>query len=734
MAIIQISKLQQRSGNLVDLPQLDEAELGWASDERRLFIGKTTPNENVEILTSYSDISFSQLTGSVGNLNINPATLAEGQVLSYNGENWVNKGRDAGGLLTLGDVGNVKLDGGAIGYVLETDGTGNLSWSPKGFLFTDIEDLTPDAGNTQGYGANAVVMTVAETTPYFNLAEITISGVEGNSNSNVNARTFYLQLSNDYPTSGNVILLTDPDVSNVFVDGDITYTNDPNSLAVATSAALGTGGGIGGGAAFPPVGAVQYNDSGLLKGDNQFTFNESTNSLNVGGNIDATNFNASNEIYASRFISNVTGNTSPFVVNSTEVVANLNVENATTAGTVTTNAQPNITSVGNLTSLTVDGNLSTDVITANTVNATTGAFTDVSGNGSALTALDANNVTTGTLSSDRLSGSYAISVDSATTAETVTTNAQPNITSVGTLTSLDVTGTASAGNLSTVGTLSATGNANVGNIGATNGVFTDITVSGNINADDGSFSSVSGEGSALSDLNASNLASGTVPSGRLSGSYSIDGTGSASELATPRSINGTLFDGTNNITTAQWGTGRNITIGSATKFVNGSSDVSWTLGEIGAIPSVTLGVSRSGSSVTVTNNRGDNATIGGATTGDAGVVTTGNQTWNGTKTADDFVANSDERLKNSIKELEPEDCLDKIMSLCPSSFNWNETGEYDTGLIAQQVEKVLSHRVHETEENSLAVSYSKLVTELIGAVQTLNKRVQELENNSSKKQ
>jgi hypothetical protein len=44
MAIIQISKIQQRSGNLVDLPQLSEAEFGWASDEKRLFIGKETPN------------------------------------------------------------------------------------------------------------------------------------------------------------------------------------------------------------------------------------------------------------------------------------------------------------------------------------------------------------------------------------------------------------------------------------------------------------------------------------------------------------------------------------------------------------------------------------------------------------------------------------------------------------------------------------------------------------------
>jgi len=57
MAIVQISKIQQRSGNLVDLPQLDNGEFGWATDTNRLFIGRTGNNysdENIEVLTSYS--------------------------------------------------------------------------------------------------------------------------------------------------------------------------------------------------------------------------------------------------------------------------------------------------------------------------------------------------------------------------------------------------------------------------------------------------------------------------------------------------------------------------------------------------------------------------------------------------------------------------------------------------------------------------------------------------------
>ena len=56
----------------------------------------------------------------------------------------------------------------------------------------------------------------------------------------------------------------------------------------------------------------------------------------------------------------------------------------------------------------------------------------------------------------------------------------------------------------------------------------------------------------------------------------------ATKLATARSINGTNFYGSSNITTATWGTARNITIGSTKKSVNGGADVSWSLSEIGA--------------------------------------------------------------------------------------------------------------------------------------------------------
>jgi hypothetical protein len=174
-------------------------------------------------------------------------------------------------------------------------------------------------------------------------------------------------------------------------------------------------------------------------------------SLSVVANITSGNANLGNSVTANYFTGNFYG-----TANSATT--------ATTAGTVTTAAQPNITSTGTLTSLGVSGNITAANITANT-----GIF---SGNGSSLTALNASNVSSGTLAQARLAnasvtlgstaltlgstvttvagltsvtattftGSLSGAATSATTAGTVTTAAQPNITSTGTLTSLTISG------------------------------------------------------------------------------------------------------------------------------------------------------------------------------------------------------------------------------------------------------------------------------------------------------
>ena len=158
------------------------------------------------------------------------------------------------------------------------------------------------------------------------------------------------------------------------------------------------------------------------------------------------------------------------------------VATATTAGTVTTASQPNITSVGTLSSLAVTG------------NTTSGNFVGtLNGSGANVTSISATNISAGTLAQARLAnsavtlGSTALTLGAtvttvtglssvtsttfvgaltgaATTAGTVTTAAQPNITSVGTLSSLTVTANVAGGNLTTAGQVSATGNITGGNL------------------------------------------------------------------------------------------------------------------------------------------------------------------------------------------------------------------------------------------------------------------------------
>jgi hypothetical protein len=187
-------------------------------------------------------------------------------------------------------------------------------------------------------------------------------------------------------------------------------------------------------------------------------------SLSVSGNITGNFIIGNGSLLTNLPGANITGT----VANATYA---LNANNSIFAGTVTTNAQPNITSVGTLSSLTVTGNINSG--NANLGNLVTANF--FSGDGSLLTSLTGANVT----------GQVA----NALIAGTVYTNAQPNITSVGTLSSLTVTANVTGGNLLTGGLISATANITGGNILTTgimsstgNATHGNLTVgSGNVN-------------------------------------------------------------------------------------------------------------------------------------------------------------------------------------------------------------------------------------------------------------
>jgi lipopolysaccharide export system protein LptA len=536
MAIVQISKIQQRSGNIVDLPQLDEAEFGWATDAKRLFIGKVSPNENIEVLTSYSNIVFSQIDGAVGNLDISAVSVDDGQILAYDGTNWVNRGGAAGGLIDLGAVSDVSIGGGAIGYVLETDGLGNLAWTPKGTLYTNINSLTNDTGN-----ANVITMNVANTTPYVNSQPITITGVQGSNTVPVNGITFYVKLDSNFTSnssttgSGNVTLYTDALLSTTANGFNLT-ANANTGIATAVVLTGGSGGTSAGGSNT----SIQYNNSGVVAGDANLVYDFSGKILTLSGNANVGNLNASSSVVASTLTSNIATGTAPLTVTSTTRVSNLSVaySNVSDFGVTTLQSTgtffPTFVSASatgnralganaNLGFNAATGNLSATILYANTtitaVGNIVGANLDTAGNVTASRLI--SNVATGTApltvtSTTRVANlnvAYAnvadlINVADVTTGTfypmlanaatgnvsegsnanltfnaatgalnstllggTLTTAAQPNVTSLGTLTSLTVSGTLTANDIATFGTtgdalnITGAGNTNVNGAG-----------------------------------------------------------------------------------------------------------------------------------------------------------------------------------------------------------------------------------------------------------------------------
>ena len=327
-------------------------------------------------------------------------------VINENGVATLN-GLRVSGLSNLGSVGNVIILGGENGYFLQTDGEGRLTWAPGG---------NGGGGNGSPGGANTQVQ--------FN----------NQGNFGGDAGFTYNSINNILNVSGNII-------ANYFVGNGSQLTG----IIAPTSNFANYAGNI--------VVAAQPNITSL----------GTLTTLSVTGNVTANYFLGNGALLTG--IAN--SNYSP--------LANF----ANFAGNVTVSNQPNITSLGTLTNVSVSGNANVGNIKANlvisdlipstsniyTLGNTTNRWKDIylAGNSIYLgniTLSDSNgslsiNGGTGNIIANNLTNIPAANiigqVSNALVSATVYTNAQPNITSVGTLTSLSVTGNTTAGNLLTTG-------------------------------------------------------------------------------------------------------------------------------------------------------------------------------------------------------------------------------------------------------------------------------------------
>jgi len=317
-------------------------------------------------------------------------------------------------------------------------------------------------------------------------------------------------------------------------------------------------------------------------------------------------------------------------------VSTLNQNTTGYAGTVSVAAQPNITSVGTLSALSVTATITGSV------------------SGSAATATSATiAATANAVAGANVSGTVAL----ATTAGTVSTAAQPNITSVGTLSGLTVSSTitgsvsgsaATATSATTAGSVTTAAQGNITSVG----VLTSLNSSGTITApaftaNTGVFT---GDGSGLSTLNASNVSSGTLAQARLANdSVTVNGSTvalGASTTITASTTQSVTFNnsgsGVSSGTTFNGGTARIIsynTIGAPSTSGSGASG-SWGISVTGTAASAT------GTAATVTTAAQPNITsvgtlssltVSGITntgTMQSTIITTGSNSTAGTITGD----------------------------------------------------------------------------------------------------
>ena len=238
------------------------------------------------------------------------------------------------------------------------------------------------------------------------------------------------------------------DLSNVA--NALYYNTATKEVSYGPAAEAGTPSMIANGTSNVNIATVNGNVVITTAGANSWTFGID-DLLTVPGNITGANV-----ITANFFVGNGSSLTSLTGANVSGAVSFATTANAV-AGANVSGAVSFATTANAVAGANVSGAVSNATYAgiAGTANAVAGA--NVSGAVSFATT--ANAVAGANVSGTVANATYAVSAGSATTAGTVTTNAQSNITSVGTLTELGVSGTITAANI-TANTGVFTGNGN----------------------------------------------------------------------------------------------------------------------------------------------------------------------------------------------------------------------------------------------------------------------------------
>jgi len=126
-------------------------------------------------------------------------------------------------------------------------------------------------------------------------------------------------------------------------------------------------------------------------------------------------------------------------------------------------------------------------------------------------------------------------------------------------------------------------------------------------------------------------------------------------------------------------------------------------------------------SVAVSSNTASSNTTSGA------LVVTGGVGIGGQMTAVSIVETSSIALKENIEPIE--NGLESVLKLCGVTYDRKDSGEHESGLIAEWVEEVLPELVtRDDQDKVVGIKYTKLTSYLIEAIKTLKLEIDELKN------
>lgn len=196
---------------------MSEINLGFVVEPNNINI--VADNNNINFTPS--DIQLSVYTASA------PVPGGSNTQLQYNNNGLLGGIPNVtynGSKLSLGNVANVLMTGGTNGYVLQTDGTGNLSWTAQ----------SGNGGNGTPGGANTQIQ-YNDAGSFGGNAGFTFNEVDGNVNMPANlivAGTIYGTIAGTITTAnfanyaGNVTVSSQPNITSL---GNLTNLNTANA-------------------------------------------------------------------------------------------------------------------------------------------------------------------------------------------------------------------------------------------------------------------------------------------------------------------------------------------------------------------------------------------------------------------------------------------------------------------------------------------------------------------------